>query len=126
MAYLNKDDRREAWIAWGIEFVRRGLWPSPDIEVHGPHSPTDWMWGQAEAETHDGMFAEVSFRTASGIRGIHDVRGVTITSLHDSIESGTQVPLLETCGLEHAGHHRIDRIVFGIVMACGSSAVAYP
>ncbi len=36
MAYLNKDDRREAWIAWGIEFVRRGLWPSPEFKFMAP------------------------------------------------------------------------------------------
>lgn len=87
MAYLNKDDHREAWIAWGIEFVRRGLWPSPEIEVHGPHYPADYMWGQSDVETHDGDYVRISFRTASGIKGIWDVKGVTIQNLEESIET---------------------------------------
>ena len=78
MAYLNKDDRREAWISWATEFVRRGLWPDHEIEIHGSHTPFDFIWGKAEAETHDGVPALIEFRTASGIRSRWDVRGVTI------------------------------------------------
>ena len=49
MADLNKRDDREAWLKWAIEFRKRGLWASDYITVHGPHSPADHMWGEADA-----------------------------------------------------------------------------
>ena len=79
MADLYRHVDREGWIRWAIEFVRRGLWPDDLITVHGPHAPYDFMWGEADA-TFDGerLGGHFTFRTASGIKGIFDVRGVRI------------------------------------------------
>lgn len=54
MAYLDKRKDREDWLHWAIEFARRGLWADTLITVHGPHDPTNAMWGDAEARTHGG------------------------------------------------------------------------
>ena len=39
MANLDKHDDQEAWLAWAIQFMTRGLYPVGDIEIHGPHAP---------------------------------------------------------------------------------------
>jgi hypothetical protein len=49
MADLNKRDDREDWLKWAIEFMKRGLWAGDYITVHGPHSPADYMWDEADA-----------------------------------------------------------------------------
>ena len=81
MAVLDKRRDREAWLKWAIEFARRGIWPSDGITVHGPHGPhAPYMWGDNEGflDEPDFPLLDVYYRTASGIRGIHDVRGVVI------------------------------------------------
>lgn len=91
MAFLDRHENTEDWLKWAIEFVRRGLWPSHVIEVYGPHGPhADLMWGEAEASV-DGEYPacfdlEVVFKTASGIGGIHDVRGVRIEAKDEGYE----------------------------------------
>jgi len=99
MADLDKRDDREDWLKWAIEFMRRGLWAGDTIVVHGPHSPVDYMWGEAEARVDGGRsridggpyWSQFEFRTASGIRGIHDVRGVRVKDAAD----GTPFPVLK-------------------------------
>ena len=82
MAELEKHGDRKDWLRWAIEFMHRGIWPDETITVHGPHGPdASYMWGEAEghldlADRFEGC--SVVFRTASGIRGIYDVRGVTV------------------------------------------------
>ena len=73
VADLDKRENREDWIKWAIEFVSRGIEPEDVITVHGPHSPADYMWGE---------MGPYEFRTASGIRGIHDVRGVRVINTY--------------------------------------------
>ena len=81
MADLNKRDDREDWLKWAIEFMKRGLWAGDYIAVYGPHSPADFMWGEADA-TWDGpgYSLRCEFQTARGMHSIHDVRGVRIVN----------------------------------------------
>jgi hypothetical protein len=74
MANLDKHNDQEAWLAWAIEFVRRGLHPMGDIEIHGPHAPPgDFMWGKAFCkDILDGRYHEVEFRTQR-CRSIWDI-----------------------------------------------------
>ena len=84
MGDLHKRDDREDWLKWAIEFMKRGLWADDYITVHGPHSPADYMWGEAQAEWDGvGHWLRCEFRTARRIRGIHDVRGVRIVDAYD-------------------------------------------
>ncbi len=84
MADLEKRDDRKDWLRWAIELLRRGVWAGDIITVHGPHPGASCMWGETEGQLDVGAgwygtpFATVEFRTVSGIRGIYDVRGVTV------------------------------------------------
>jgi hypothetical protein len=93
MADLDKQTDRLDWRRWAIELLRRGIWAGDTITVHGPHSPYDYMWGETEGETDEisgsGFCRTFSFRTASGIRGIYDVRGVTVRD-----DEGERYPVL--------------------------------
>ena len=86
MAYLVEDDEttREAWLMYAIEFARRGLWPTQNIETHGPHPPECCIWGKAmvvqlpcEHEFDEHEF-EIQFTTPQGRRSIWDVRGLRV------------------------------------------------
>jgi len=82
--------------------VRRGLWPSHAIEVHGPHLlHADLRWGEARASVDGGhpicFDLEVAFKTARGIAGIHDMRGVPIEAKdRDCDGKRQQFPLVPT------------------------------
>ena len=79
MAELEKHREREDWLRWAIEFMRRGLWLDNQIIVHGPHSPYNFVWGEADAQLDgENRFVNVKFRTSSNIRNKYDVRGVRI------------------------------------------------
>jgi hypothetical protein len=39
---------RESWLRLAIEFMRRGLWLSEAVTVHGPHEASNRMWGDFE------------------------------------------------------------------------------
>jgi len=92
MAYLDKrgDDRKD-WLRWAIELLRRGILAGETITVHGPHGPdAPFMWGETEGEIDGSGFGRtLRFRTVSGIRGIYDVRGVTVRD-----EEGEKYPVL--------------------------------
>ena len=81
MAILNKHIERESWIQWAREFVRRGLWPSEFITVHGPHAyPGDYMWGEALCRRdsdpdHDNLI-EVDFASRRPCQKWYVVRNV--------------------------------------------------
>ncbi len=80
MADLEKRDNHKDWLRWAIELMRRGIWADNTITVHGPHHPdAPFMWGEAwgtvDGHNYNALF---KFQTASGIRGIYDIRGVTI------------------------------------------------
>jgi hypothetical protein len=64
--------------------MKRGLWAGDYITVHGPHSPADYMWGEADASWDGFVYSlRCEFVTGRGIRGIHDVRGVHIVNGDD-------------------------------------------
>ena len=94
--YEDDDDTREAWLAWALEFARRGLRVGEEITVHGPHAPpADRMWGEAECQllNPDGSFAlecEVEFDTPP-CNSIWDIRGVRVRTKG---ELGEQWPVL--------------------------------
>ncbi len=94
MADLLPDEDRESWLVWAIELMRRGLRPSGEIVVHGPHAPPgDHMWGEAECQDTCGDSQYISFHT-SRCRSIWDVRGVRVTSEH-----GEAFPILKATDL---------------------------
>lgn len=81
MADLCKSDpaTEQEWNRWAIEFLRRGLWLGEYITVHGPHSPADYMWGEAEVSRDgNGWGVEAKFTTGRGSRGFYDLRGLRI------------------------------------------------
>jgi hypothetical protein len=81
MADLDKRDAREDWLKWAIEFMKRGLWAGDYIAVYGPHSPADYIRGEADAASDGlGYSLRCEFHTARGIHSIHDVRGVRIVN----------------------------------------------
>jgi hypothetical protein len=45
---------RESWLRLAIQFMKRGLWLSDGITIHGPHDDTNCMWGDAQAFVDDG------------------------------------------------------------------------
>lgn len=92
MAFLDKRCDHKDWLRWPIELLRRGVWAGETITVHGPHGPdTPCMWGETEGECDgSGLLRTFHFRPMSGIRGIYDVRGVTIRD----VEEGEKYPVL--------------------------------
>jgi len=91
MADLEKHGDRKDWLRWAIELLRRGIWAGDVITVHGPHGPdSPFMWGEVEGwldgAPGGGLF---TFRTASDICGIYDVRGVRVRD-----DDGNSFPLL--------------------------------
>src|SRR5262245_567593 len=96
MANLEKHSHQEAWLAWTIQFMRRGLYPVGDIEIHGPHAPPgDFMWGKAFCKDIDGRYHEVEFRTRR-CRSIWDIRGVTVRQIEKEFGYDVRFPLLAT------------------------------
>jgi hypothetical protein len=90
MANLEKRRNRKDWLRWAIELLRRGIWAGETIIVHGPHGPdTSFMWGETDGSSDppDGLFSgcKVTFRTASGIRGKYDTRGLRVWDTHHTI-----------------------------------------
>jgi hypothetical protein len=83
MANLEKRLDRKDWL-------RRGIWAGETIIVHGQHgSDASYMWGETDgtSDPPDGLFSgcKVAFRTASGIRGKYDIRGLRVHDTHHTI-----------------------------------------
>ena len=95
MAILDQEENRESWLAWAIELMRRGISPTGDITVHGPHAPpADCMWGEAEGTDISGEQVEVRFRTPRGLtpRDKWKVRNLRVMT--DSWEGEVNLPIL--------------------------------
>ena len=78
MAGLSKKD--DGWYAWAVELVRRGLYPTDCITVHGPHGyPADFMWGEAEScKSMTGDYHDVIFQSRRPCWGYLNIHGVTV------------------------------------------------
>ena len=93
MAYIDKDD--EHWLTWKIELLRRGLWPTEGIEIHGPHeAPSDIMWGRTNCKSMDGNYHDVQFQSRRPCRAIWDIHGVTVWE-EEGRYRGVTFPLLK-------------------------------
>jgi len=82
--------RREDWIRWAMQFMRRGLWLGDSIEVHGPHDSSGQMWGDAEAWTDDAASSRWAHRnyvscvfSASGTKSTHRLTNILVRSEPD-------------------------------------------
>jgi len=72
---------------WAIEFLRRGLWVSDCITVHGLHAPpADFMWGTAGAivDGDESCAVDSTFTTSRRVRNKYDVRWVQIKNSDSS------------------------------------------
>lgn len=94
MATICENDvtQRESWLAWLIEFMKRGLRPCDEFVVHGPHSPhAEYMWGEAECGFFNGCGVEVYFETAPCC-SIFSIKGIKIRDK----ESNERYPTIPT------------------------------
>ena len=109
MAFLDKHEDQEAWLAWAIEFMRRGLYPEDKIEVHGPHAPHDFMWGSAFCtDIVDGGYFEVKFRTSRC--SIWDIRGVTIKKTEKEYGHEVRFPIVAPSDLPSRWKRHLQKI----------------
>jgi hypothetical protein len=104
MAILEKGD--QGWLIWAIELMKRGLKPIDDIAVHGPHSHTPFIWGEAECDWYSGELCfDVKFRTVRS-NSIWDVRSVRVRSKNDS----ESFPILKVQDLPAAWRKKIKSL----------------
>lgn len=89
--YPDDEQMLESWFAWSYEFMRRGLKPISEIEVHGPHGdPANLMWGTVECEDVNGESDMFQFATRRPCHSIWQIKGVKIKSE----TSGEEFPLI--------------------------------
>lgn len=109
MAYLSyegtpdSERTREAWLMFAVEFARRGLWPTEDVETHGPHAPESTIWGKAMVEqASTGETFLIEFGTPGGRDGIWDVRGLRVWVSDGFTNTGDRFPVLPAGKLPQA------------------------
>ncbi len=66
MATIYIDEQPIVRREWALHLGRRGLKLDGELRLHGPHSPANYVWGEAECTSVYGLTIDADFTTDGG------------------------------------------------------------